>query len=60
MASIDRELLRKLHQTSGQLRAITEHLKQLADDLDDVIDQTSPHTGPLDPSKAPPEQPPSL
>jgi hypothetical protein len=48
-----------VHRTSGQLRAIAEHLRVLADDLDGVIDQTLPGTGPLSPDKLPPGTPPT-
>jgi hypothetical protein len=40
------EVLRRRHRTSGQLRAIAEHLRQIAEDLDDLIDATLPPARP--------------
>jgi DNA-binding FrmR family transcriptional regulator len=57
MPPIDqRELLRRLYRVSGQLRAIAEHVKQLAADLDELIDQHLPPPGspPIPPLPAPP------
>jgi hypothetical protein len=51
------ETLRRLHRVSGQLRAVAEHLRQLAEDLDAMVDQGLPSTGGLEPSKAPPGGP---
>jgi DNA-binding FrmR family transcriptional regulator len=47
------EMLRRLHRTSGQLRAIAEHLRQLAEDLDAMVDQELP-PAPADPRKEEP------
>jgi hypothetical protein len=45
MARELRDLLRRLHRTSGPVHTIAEHLRQLAQDLDKLIDAHWPRRG---------------